>query len=47
MIREGGYFDNRRYWGIEMNEEHQLYLGSYSCIESIDHLIKTFHIKYK
>ena len=40
MIRERGNFYNRMYWEIDMNEVRQLYLGAYSCIDSIDHLIK-------
>ena len=42
MIRARGQFDKRRYFGIEMNEAHQFYLGIYSRIDSIDHLIKCF-----
>ena len=30
-----------------MNKTCQLYLGTYSHIESIDDLIKTFHMKYR
>ena len=40
IIRERGKFYNRRYWVIDMNEMRQLYLGTYSCINSIDRLIK-------
>ena len=40
MIGEIGKFDHRRYWGINMNGTRQLYLGSYSHIDSIDRLIK-------
>ena len=29
IIRTRGQFDNRRYWRIEMNEAHQIYLGTY------------------
>ena len=47
MIRERGKFDNMRYWGIEMNDVHQLYLDTYSRIYSIDHLIKNFRMKYR
>ena len=47
MIRARGQFDNRRYWGIEMNEVRQLYLGNYSHIDSIYHLITNCHIKYR
>ena len=47
MIRGKGQFDNRRYWGIDMNEACQLYLGTYSRIDSIDCLIKNFCMKYR
>ena len=47
MIRERWHFDNRRYWGIRMNEACQLYLGTYSLIDSIYHLIKIFRMKYR
>ena len=29
MVRARGKFDNRRYWGIDMNKASQLYLGTY------------------
>ena len=47
MIKEIGQFDNSSYWGIEMKKARQLYLGTYSSIDSIDHLIKTFRMKYR
>ena len=47
IIRERGKFDNRSYQGIEMNEACQLYLGNYSHIDSIDHLIKKIRMKYR
>ena len=47
MIRTRGNFDNRRYWGIDMNEAHQIYLGTYSRIDSIDHFIKNCRMKYR
>ena len=46
IIRSRGQFDNRRYWGIDMNEARQLYLGTYSVIDSVDPLIKNCHRKY-
>ena len=46
MIRARGNLDNRRYWVIDTNEACQLYIGTYSRIESIDRLIKTFRMKY-
>ena len=45
MIRARGQFDNRRYWGIDMIKARQNYLVNYSCINSIDHLIKNFRMK--
>ena len=45
ISRERGQFYNRRYWGIDMNEAHQLYLGTYSRIDSIDNLIKKSRMK--
>ena len=47
MIRSRGKGDNKRYWGIEMNEARNLYLGSYSRIDSIDHMIKNCNMKYR
>ena len=47
MIRAIGKFGNRRYWVIHMHEARQLYLGTYSHIDSIDHLITNFHMKYR
>ena len=46
MIREINNFDNRRYWGIEMNEAHQLYIGTHARIDSIDRFIKNCCMKY-
>jgi len=45
--RERGRMENKRLWGIEMNESRQLYLGSYSRIDSIDHLIKNTNMFYR
>jgi hypothetical protein len=47
MVKSRGKGDNKRYWGIEMNEARNLYLGSYSRIDSIDHLIKNCKMKYR
>lgn len=38
--REQGISQNKRTCGIEMNAAQELYLGTYSQIDSIDHLIK-------
>jgi len=45
--RTRGINDNRRTWGIEMNAARELYLGTYSRIDSIDHLIKNCRLKYR
>ena len=37
---------NNHTWGIEMNAERYLYFGTYSNIDSIDHLIKHLWLKY-
>ena len=47
MIRERGQFDNSRYWEIDMNNAHQLYLCTYSRIDSTDHIIKNIRMKYR
>ena len=39
--------ENKRTWGIEMNAGRALYLGTYSRIDSIDHLIKNCRLKYR
>ena len=41
-----GYNQNKCTWGIEMNVACELYLGTYSRIDSIDHLIKYCCMKY-
>ena len=45
--KERGIGKNKRVWGIEMNPARELYLGTYSCIDSINHLIKNCHIGYR
>jgi len=45
--RERGFGSNKRTWGIEMNSARELYLGTYSRIDSIDHLIKNCRLKYR
>ena len=44
--RERGVGSKKRTWGIEMNSARELYLGTYSCIDSINHLIKNCRLKY-
>ena len=36
-----------RYWGIEMKKARQPYLGTYSHVDYIDHLITNCHMKYR
>ncbi len=38
---------NKRTWGFEMNPARELYLGTYSRIDSIDHLMKNCRLKYQ
>lgn len=38
---------NKRVWGIEMNEAREMYLETYSRIDSIDHLIKNARMSYR
>jgi hypothetical protein len=45
--RERGRGNNKRYWGIEMNDAMTLYLGSYYRIDCIDHLIQNARIFYR
>jgi hypothetical protein len=45
--KERGRKESKRYWGIEMNDARKLYLGTYSRIDSIDHLIKNAHLFYR
>ena len=47
MIRERGKDKLKQYWGIDTNESHQLYLGTYSRINSIYNYIQNYHMKYK
>ena len=47
MIRSIRIFDNMRYWGIDLNKAHQLYIGTYSRIDSIYNLIKNCRMKYR
>jgi hypothetical protein len=45
--RERGRKENKRFWGIKMNDARELYLGTYSRIDSIDHLIKNANMFYR
>lgn len=45
--RSRGRGENRRTYVIEQNMARQLYLKTYSRIDSIDHLIKICNLKYK
>eukprot|EP00957_Ditylum_brightwellii_P203704 15335858-Ditylum_brightwellii.AAC.1 len=37
MIRSRERGDNKKYWGVEMNEGWQFYLKTYGIIDAIDH----------
>lgn len=45
--RQRGKGNNKRFWGIEMNEARQLYLSTYSRIDSMDHMIKNASMFYR
>ena len=45
--KERGRGDEKRRWGIEMNEARKLYLGTYGIIDKIDHLINNCHMHYR
>jgi len=44
--KDRGTGKNKRSWAIEMNDARELYLESYSRVDSIDHLIKNCNLKY-
>ena len=44
--KERGRGDQKRRWGIEMNQARQLYLGSYSAIDKIDQMVKNWFLYY-
>ena len=41
-----GRGDQKRVYGIEMNEGRALYLGTYSSVDSVDHLLKNWSCSY-
>jgi hypothetical protein len=45
--RERGRGENKRFGGIEMNDARELYLDTYSRIDSINHLIKNANMFYR
>jgi hypothetical protein len=45
--RERGQGNNKRYWGIEMNDARTLYLGSYYRIDCINLLIQNSRLFYR
>ena len=45
--KEKGRGENKRRWGIEMNDARDLYLRSYFKIDSIDHLIQNCKMSYR
>lgn len=46
-LRERGRGENRRVWGIEMNDARRLYLSTYFRIDVVDHLLKNAAIFYR
>jgi len=45
--KERGRGNNKREWGIEMNESRQLYLKTYGKVDTMDHLIKNCNVSYR
>ena len=45
--KERGRGEQKRHWGIEMNQARDLYLNSYYRIDTIDHLIKNTDMFYR
>jgi hypothetical protein len=46
-IRERGKGENKRYWGIEMNDGRRMYLSLYWSIDVADHLLKNAALYYR
>ena len=46
-LRERGRGENKRVWGIEMNDARRLYLSTYFRIDVVDHLLKNAAIFYR
>eukprot|EP00957_Ditylum_brightwellii_P050876 3858523-Ditylum_brightwellii.AAC.1 len=46
MMRSRGRGDNKRYWGIEVNEAQQFYLKTYGVINTIDNYLKDIRLGY-
>jgi hypothetical protein len=45
--KERGTGENKRYWGIEMNDARTMYLRSYFRIDCMDHMIKNARLFYR
>ncbi len=45
--RNKGRGNQKRPWGIEMNEARETYLKTYSAIDKIDQMLLGWDIKYK
>lgn len=43
--KQRGQADNKRKWGIEMNEARELYLCSYSAVDKIDQLLRSWKFR--
>ena len=46
-VRERGRGENKRVWGIEMNDARRMYLSTYFRIDVTDHLLKNAAIFYR
>ena len=47
MIREIVQANKKCYWDIDIIEGQKIYMGTYSCIDFIDHMIKNLQMKYQ
>jgi len=47
VVKQRGIGDEKRQWGIEMNEARLLYLKTYGRIDTIDSLINHSHMNYR
>ncbi len=41
-----GQGEDKRYWGIEMNEGRDLYISTYWGVDNTDHMIKNTNVRY-
>jgi hypothetical protein len=45
-VKSRGKKPNKKYWGIEQNEERAVYLGHYYGVDNVNHMIKNAKICY-